>query len=147
MKAVKRYYPTELSRMLGISRQSVYNKFDRDMPELVHKDEHGRFILEDGLERLKAIAEDMFVNAKPKLDSSKTEESNSQESMVELLNAHNKHLMQTIEDLKKQLDVKDAQIANIQRLFENSQILQKSSLTDNIVAPERKSLLQFFFRQ
>lgn len=126
------YSISKVAKMIGVSRQSIYNKIDKEgLQQYLVDGEKGKALTEQGVEILKKLFSEYLEN-KPSSDNSQTIDGkttvNCQDDLhlidsitAEYINS----LKDEIEHLKGVIVAQTQQTADITRLLENSQVLLK----------------------
>ena len=132
------YKVAEVVKELGVSRQTVYKKLRRDNFKEYIVDLGGSIgVTEEGLQVLRGIqCKDIERDEECKLDS-KEDTGNSvtalQKELIENLNRQIDSYEEQLKVKDKQLEEKDKQIAELIKVTENGQVLQKMILSNTEV--------------
>jgi transcriptional regulator of acetoin/glycerol metabolism len=107
----------EVAKLLGVSRQTIYNKIDKENLHHFTKDtDKGKVINAEGITALKGI---LFpANETVNGQSNFGDDSKYVDTLIDSLKSENTHLKAMNIEQSKQLD-------NLTRLLENSQVLLK----------------------
>lgn len=108
---------SEVAKLLGVSRQTIYNKIDKGNLQRFTKDtDKGKVISAEGIDVLKGI---LFpANETVNGQSNFANDSKYVDTLIDSLKSENTHLKTMNFEQSKQID-------NLTRLLENSQVLQK----------------------
>ena len=128
------YKVSEVVKELGVSRQTVYKKLRRDnFKKYIVEVKGVTGITEEGLQLLKGVEHKEIEEVDCKEDC-KAEDTKSISSLQQnLINNLNKQVLQLEQQLNIkdiQIKEKDKQIAELIKLTENSQVLQKIILSN-----------------
>lgn len=142
------YTMSEAAKKIGVSRQSVYSKIDKEnLGQYVKDSEKGKVITDKGFSILKGLFSE-YIDSKPKIVNSQKDsksmdnlenevDSNSNEPVLDKENKNADTLQDTltvdyinslkseIESLKSIISDQSQQTVSLTRLLENSQVLQK----------------------
>lgn len=134
------YLISEVADKLGISKTAVYNKLSKlELKDKLIK-QNGITYIDDDLFKL------LEGSFKPKATEKTTVEDTSNKFDATLINA----LTEQLSVLHRQLEVKDAQIADLSRLLENQQKLlgnaQRNEEVKLLDVPEKEGLFARFFK-
>lgn len=144
------YYISEAAKLIGVSRQSIYNKIDKEnLQQYVKETDKGKVITDKGFTILKGLFSE-YIDSKSKVIDSQddSQSTDNQEEEVETNDTQNttkspnsnsdnlqgsftsdmtldyiNSLKEEKEHLKIIISDQSQQIANLTRLMENSQVL------------------------
>lgn len=140
------YTITEISKMIGVSRQAIYKKIDREELQPYLKDsEKGKVITEKGLTILKGFFSD-YLDSKQVTDNERQKSSKHTDN---LQTDYIQSLKSEIDHLKSITTDQSQQIGNLTQLLQNSQILLKQQqdkilLLENPIETKRRSIWSLF---
>jgi predicted DNA-binding protein YlxM (UPF0122 family) len=127
------YSISEISKMIGVSRQSIYKKIDKEgLQEYLIDGEKGKVVTDEGLDVLKGLFSE-YLDSKPDTDNLQEKNSsttdNLQADYIDSLKSDIEYLKGVISDERESLrDIisdQSQQITSLTRLLENSQVLLK----------------------
>ena len=135
------YMITEVAKLLGVSRQTIYNKIDKlELTKFTDMTDKGKVINEEGFQLLKdnLTSPPNTVNSQPNV----VNDSKYVDGLIDSLKSENEHLKGIIAEQSRQ-------ISDLTRLVENSQKLQsrqqeKLILLEDTITKEKRSFWDRF---
>lgn len=117
----KKYTANEVSQMLSISRQTVYNRMSKDLQEFVSEENGVKLINQDGVEHLRKI----FVKNRKKDESNYTEEIDDVRREMDKILQEMDSLKLTVKELTERLNRQQEETSGrLLDILENQQKLQ-----------------------
>lgn len=126
------YSVTEVSKLIGVSRQSIYKKIYKEgLQEYLIDSDKGKEVTHEGFELLKKLFNE-YLESKPEGVNLQSGNSKATDTLQDKLTAdYIDNLKTDTEFFKSQLSEKDNQIQTLSRLLENTQILLKQEQEKN----------------